>query len=65
MMKVAQKIARAAKGNGKFAGTVGGLGDWDKIVEMGFQFIGIGADVVALSQYCRKVLDKFKDKCAK
>jgi 4-hydroxy-2-oxoheptanedioate aldolase len=65
IMEAAQKIARAAKNNGKFAGTVGGLEDWDRLVEMGFQFINIGADVVGIHQYCHDILEKFKNKCEK
>ena len=41
-------IAKTARKHGKFAGTVGGLGNFDELVDMGYQFINVTADVVAL-----------------
>ena len=46
-----RRVAEAAKKHGKFAGTVGGAGNFDKLVEMGYTFISTGADVVALWKY--------------
>lgn len=44
-------IAKTARKYGKFAGTVGGPGNFDELVKMGYTFISTGADVVALWQY--------------
>jgi len=44
-------IAKTARKYGKFAGTVGGLGNQDELIEMGYQFINLGADVIALGNY--------------
>lgn len=44
-----RRIADAATRHGKFAGTVGGAGNFDALVEMGYQFISVGADVVLLA----------------
>ena len=44
-----RRIADAATRHGKFAGTVGGAGNFDTLVEMGYQFISVGADVVLLA----------------
>ncbi len=44
-------VAEAAVSRGIFAGTVGGLGNVDELIAMGYQFISVGADVVGLGQY--------------
>ena len=44
-------VAKTARKYGKFAGTVGGPGNFDALVEMGYTFISTGADVVGLWQY--------------
>ncbi|MBR2860938.1 MAG: aldolase [Clostridia bacterium] len=44
-------IAKTARKYGKFAGTVGGTGNFDQLVDMGYTFISVGADVVALCNY--------------
>jgi len=47
-----RRIAMVANRYGKFAGTVAGPENRQELVEMGYRFIGIGADVVGLSLYC-------------
>lgn len=51
-------VAETARKHGKFAGTVGGAGNFDALVEMGYTFISVGADVVALSKYWRDITEK-------
>ena len=46
-------VAATARKYGKFAGTVGGTGNFDALVDMGYTFISVGADVVALFKYFR------------
>jgi len=48
-------VAKTARKYGKFAGTVGGPGNFDALVEMGYTFISTGADVVALWQYFKQI----------
>lgn len=48
-------IAATARKYGKFAGTVGSTGNFDALVEMGYTFISVGADVVALSKYYEQI----------
>ena len=48
-------IAKTARKHGKFAGTVGGPGNFDKLVEMGYTFISTGADVVGLWKYYQEI----------
>lgn len=51
-----RKIAELAVKHGKFAGTVGSTGNAEELIDMGYRFISIGADVVALIQYYRNII---------
>ena len=55
-------VAACARKHGKFAGTVGGPGNFDDLVKMGYTFISAGADVVGLWQYYLGIVDKIKDR---
>lgn len=55
------KVAAAAIKHGKFAGTVTGP-DREQIEDLkklGYRFLALGADVLALMQYCRTCVDLF------
>ncbi|NSW89896.1 MAG: aldolase [Firmicutes bacterium] len=54
-----KKIAETALAHGKFAGTVGGIGNLEELIDIGYTFINVGADVVGLSQYCRDIANAF------
>lgn len=62
MDEVRRRIAKTARKYGKFAGTVGGLGNFDALVSMGYQFISLGADVVALSDYFTNITKNATDR---
>ena len=51
-----RKVAQTARKYGKFAGTVGGIGTQEELIEMGYTFISLGADVVALSEYYQNIV---------
>lgn len=51
-----RKIAELAVKHGKFAGTVGSTGNAAELVAMGYRFISVGADVIALTQYFRGIV---------
>lgn len=51
-------IAKTARKYGKFAGTVGGPGNFQDLVNMGYNFISLGADVVALFTYYQDIVAK-------
>ena len=55
-------IAATARRHGKFAGTVGGAATFDNLVEMGYTFISVGADVVALWKYFRDIAGQISDR---
>lgn len=57
-------IAKCARKHGKFAGTVGGAGNFDALVEMGYNFIATGADVVGLLPYFKNLYEAVKDRTA-
>lgn len=56
--RVRRLVAKTARAHGKFAGTVGGPGNFDELVSMGYTFISTGADVVALWQYYKDLVGK-------
>ncbi|HCU37363.1 MAG TPA: aldolase [Armatimonadetes bacterium] len=53
-----RRVAEAAIAHGKFAGTVGGPDNLAELVEMGYRFVNVGADVIALMAYCKDVLKR-------
>lgn len=55
-------VAKAARKHGKYAGTVGGPGNFDALVEMGYTFISTGADVVALWKYFKEINEAVRDR---
>lgn len=56
--RVRRLIAKTARKYGKFAGTVGGPGNFDDLVAMGYTFISTGADVVGLFTYYQDLIGK-------
>jgi 2-keto-3-deoxy-L-rhamnonate aldolase RhmA len=57
-----KKIAKTAANFGKFAGTVGGAQNFDRLIDMGYNFVSMGADVVGLSKYCREIISAVSHK---
>lgn len=53
------RIAEVARSSGKFAGTVGGLGNAAELMALGYNFISVGADVVALVNYYKGIIEGF------
>ena len=57
-----KRVAECARRHGKLAGTVGGIGNQDMLIDMGYQFINLGSDVRALSAYFLEITEKCSDK---
>ncbi len=57
IIKTRKLVAKTARKYGKMAGTVGGLGNAKELIDEGFNFINIGADVIALSNYYKDILE--------
>ncbi len=55
--RVRRLVAATARKHGKFAGTVGSTANLDSLVEMGYTFVSMGADVVALTSYFENISD--------
>ena len=55
-------MAEVCRAYGKFAGTVGSLETLDSLIETGYRFINIGADVLGLSKYCLDLTSEFDRK---
>ena len=51
VVEARKRVAECARRHGKFAGTTGGVGNFDELVDMGYTFISTGADVCGLSDY--------------
>jgi 4-hydroxy-2-oxoheptanedioate aldolase len=64
LLDARKKVAEVAVRHGKFAGTVGGPGNLDELVDMGYRFISMGADVVGLSQYFSGLMGAFRKRTA-
>ncbi len=45
-----KRVAEVARKHGKFAGAPGNIDNFQELVDMGYQFISVGADVVSLAQ---------------
>lgn len=58
-------VAATARKHGKIAGTVGGTGNFDHLVELGYNFISVGADVVGLAQYYQGIVQAISGREAK
>lgn len=65
LLNAQELIGKTARKHGKFAGTVGGVGNFEKLVSMGYQFINLGADVEALHGYYTKTLSALRPEVRK
>ena len=62
LIETRKRVAEVAVKHGKFAGTPGSMDNFDELVEMGYRFIAIGADVVGVGNYCKQLMDEFSKK---
>jgi 4-hydroxy-2-oxoheptanedioate aldolase len=54
-----KRVAEVANKKGKFAGTVGGTGNLQDLINMGYRFVSVGADVVGLTSYFKPIVEAF------
>ncbi|NQT58061.1 MAG: aldolase [Bacteroidetes bacterium] len=54
--RVRKAIADVCRKNNKFAATVGGPGNYKELVDLGYSYINVGADVVGLSTYFNQII---------
>lgn len=58
--RVRELVAKTARKYGKMAGTVGGVGNYKELEDLGYNFINVGADVIALGNYYKDIVSKLK-----
>lgn len=58
VLEAREQVVKTCKKYGKFAGTVGGPGNYRQLVDMGFDFLNVGADVVGLSNYFEDIIEQ-------
>lgn len=64
VQKARRMVVQIARNHGKYAGTVGSPSNYHELVDMGYNFISMGADVVALSNYCKDIAGAFGISCS-
>jgi len=64
LLEARRRVAEAAQAHGKYAGTVGSPEAMAELVDMGYRFINLGADVLGLSRYFRDMLDAAANKAS-
>jgi len=59
-----RRVAEVAAVHGKFAGTMGGIEAIDELLDMGYQFLSIGADVISLANHWTQLISQFREQAA-
>ncbi|WP_135552268.1 HpcH/HpaI aldolase family protein [Paenibacillus cymbidii] len=62
IVETRKRIADLAIKHGKIAATVGGVGNLEELVGMGYRFISIGADVIGLNDYYNHFFNELSGK---
>ena len=58
LVETRRRVAESAVKLGKYAGTVGSPASLAGLLDMGYRFIGMGADVLAVGEYCRRMISE-------
>lgn len=61
LLEARQRVAEACQLAGKYAGTVGSPATAPGLIEMGYRFLNIGADVVSVLQSCNALIGEFQE----
>jgi len=59
LIETRKLVAEVANKYGKFAATTGSIDNLDELIDMGYKFISVGADVVGLTNYCNSLVKRF------
>jgi 4-hydroxy-2-oxoheptanedioate aldolase len=51
-----EKVAEFAHKHGKFAGTVGSIDNRGQLIDLGYQFINLGGNVIVWGNWCRETI---------
>lgn len=60
LIEARQRVADVAKKYGKFAGTVGSPANMNELIDLGYQFVSLGADVVGVKKYFQDIMHSFQ-----
>lgn len=61
LLEARRRVAEYANKHGKIAGTVGALSNLQELLDLGFRFVNLGADVIALGQYYKEIAAGFRE----
>jgi 4-hydroxy-2-oxoheptanedioate aldolase len=61
LVETRRRVAGVCQRHGKMAGTVATPANARQLVEMGYRFVALGADVLGMSQYCKDMLAAFAE----
>ncbi|MBL7699893.1 MAG: aldolase [Chitinophagaceae bacterium] len=61
LIEARKLVAKAAMKHGKFAATSAPIDSLDELIDIGYTFINVGADVAGLVKYCNGLFQKFND----
>lgn len=64
IIETRRRVAQVCLEHGKYAGTVGAPAQIPELVEMGYRFLSVGADVVGLREYCAGLAAAFQQQTA-
>ena len=59
LIETRKLVADMANKYGKYAATVGSIGNLNELIDMGYKFVNVGADVVGLTAYCPNLVKDF------
>ena len=60
LLETRELIAKVARKYGKYAGTVGSLANLKDLINTGYHFVNLGADVVGINNYFRDLVEGFR-----
>lgn len=59
LLETRKRVADMANKYGKYAATVGSAANLQELLDIGYHFVSVGADVVGLKNYCREIIGAF------
>lgn len=60
LVETRKRVASVCRDHGKYAGTVGSPDTLEELIDLGYKFLNIGADVIGLNQYCHALISDFR-----
>jgi len=62
LLETRRRVAEVCREHGIFAGTVASLDNLEELVEMGYRFLSVGADVLGLNSYTQGLIQGFRER---